>query len=243
MAEDKSVLSVLNPLDSEPWAPKGFKPFGGSRDADKYNRKTFQTLALIPMAFVVGAAIRRMGGQTSEELKKLDKTGPLALAMTSPVLKNEDYAGKRAADPLYGTLSITAPILAAYAAMFYGMKAADRHMENSLNRKYDDQIALKEKEYNDILSSKIYPHKAATKKASALFDVMDAVGLLKWVAPIMLTIGVGSGIASYNYANANDENRAKAKQLAKSLELRARQRWVPKVNLPDDPNSLKDTTI
>ena len=72
---------------------------------------------------------------------------------------------------------------------------------------------------------------------------MDAVGLLKWVAPVMAAVGVGSGIAAYNYANANDENRAKAKQLAKSLELRARQRWVPKVDLPNDPNSLKDTTI
>lgn len=242
MAENKSMLSVLNPLDSEPWAPKSFTPFGNSEEADKYNRKTFQTLALVPLAFVVGAAVRRAAGQSSEELKKLDKTGPLALAMTSPVLNNAAYT-KNAADPLYGTLSITAPVLAAYTALFFGMKAADRHMENNLNRKYDKQIEAKEKEYNDVLSSKLYPNRNNVKTATGLFDVMDAVGLLKWVAPVMAAVGVGSGIAAYNYANANDENRAKAKQLAKSLELRARQRWVPKVDLPNDPNSLKDTTI
>lgn len=242
MAENKSMLSVLNPLDSEPWAPKSFTPFGNSEEADKYNRKTFQTLALVPLAFVVGAAVRRAAGQSSEELKKLDKTGPLALAMTSPVLNNAAYT-KSAADPLYGTLSITAPVLAAYTALFFGMKAADRHMENNLNRKYDKQIEAKEKEYNNVLSSKLYPNRNNVKTATGLFDVMDAVGLLKWVAPVMAAVGVGSGIAAYNYANANDENRAKAKQLAKSLELRARQRWVPKVDLPNDPNSLKDTTI
>lgn len=230
MSKDTSLLSILNPVADNPPAPSFFKPFGSSKAADKYNRKTFQIAALLPIYALLGAALRH--SMSSDELKKLETTGELATAMTSPVRKNVAQP-KVASDLLYqGTMATTIPILVSLGSLFGGMKIADRYKEKKTKQEYEAEIKRLESAYNKEILKRIYPN---AKQASAADDIISSLGIVKLLAPLSVALAVGTAIPAKKYFDDNSKPRKDAKKLKKALEHDARLNWVPKLEL-QNPN-------
>lgn len=245
MAEP-SILSVLNPLSDKPYAPKFFKPFGDTNAADKYNRKAFQVAALVPLYTLLGILARGAMAPRSEELRKLEKTAPIATSMTSTAMPSS-LGEKKASDLLYQSTSSTIPILLMLTSLFGGMKIADRYQEKKLEKQYNDEINSLEKQYNKELAKRLYPnggvkmpkaYKMASdigvKEAGVAEDIIGALGIMQYLAPLSLAIALGTGYTAKKYFDANSEQRKKAASLRKSLEANARVNWVPKMELPED---------
>lgn len=245
MAEP-NILSVLNPLSDKPYAPEFFKPFGDSKSADKYNRKAFQVASIIPIYALLGMLIRGTMSPRSSELKKIDKLAPIATSMTSNATRSS-FGEKQASDLLYQSVSGTLPVLAMLASIFGGMKIADRRQEKKDEAMYNEQIASLEKAYNKELARRLYPNKRksmptaykegsdiSVKEAGVAEDIVGALGIMKYLAPLSLAIALGTGYTAKKYFDANSESRKKARSLRKSLEANARVNWVPKIELPED---------
>lgn len=245
MAEP-SVLSVLNPFSNKPYAPEFFKPFGSNASADKYNRKAFQIATMIPLYTLLGMLIRKIMPPRSKELAKLDKLAPIATSMTSEAT-GSSFGVKNSSDVLYQSGSGTLPLLFMVASLFGGMKIADRHQEKKMEEQYNAQISELEKTYNKELMKRLYPNKSvkaptpykvaadmSIKEAGFAEDIIGALGIMQYLAPVSLAIALGTGYTAKKYFDANSERRKKARSLAKSLESNARVNWVPKVELPED---------
>lgn len=243
---EPSVFSLLNPLSSKPYAPKFFKPFGDNASADKYNRKAFQVAAIVPLYALLGILARNTMAQRSEDLEKLDKLAPIATSMTSTVTPSS-FNSKNASDLLYQSTSTTIPLLMALASFFGGMKMADKYKENKESAEYNQMVADLEKQYNRELSKRLYPNKRtkmpesykmasdeAVKEASISTDLVGALGIMQYLAPLSLAVALASGYAGKQYFDANSEQRKKARALRKGLEAQARVNWVPKMELPED---------
>lgn len=237
MSKDSNILSILNPLADNPPAPEFFKPFGDSRSAKKYNKKAFQVATLIPLYALLGMGLRSAMQAKSDELKSLEKAGPLATSMTS-VSQSSGFGDKKeAGDLLYQTVSSTVPLGAAIAALLVGMKYKDKQLEESTKEEYNKTVKDLERQYNRVLRSKLYP-----KQASATEDLVAALGIMKFIAPVSLAIALASGYGAKQYFDSASEQRKKAKKLKKGLEANARVNWVPKMELPGD-DITGDTTV
>lgn len=245
MMSDPSVFSLLNPLSSKPYAPKFFKPFGDSSTADKYNRKAFQVATIVPLYALLGVLARNSMGVRSEELEKLDKLAPIATSMTSGATPSS-FGSKQGSDLLYQSTSTTIPLLMALASFFGGMKIADKHKEDGAAKEYNAQIEELEQQYNRELAKRMYPNSRvkmpeaskvasdAIKEASISEDLLGALGIMQYLAPLGLAVALGSGYAAKKYFDANSKQRKKAVALRKGLEAKARVNWVPKMELPED---------
>lgn len=237
-----SVLSILNPIADDPYAPEFFKPFGNSKSADKYNKKAFQIAAIVPIYTLLGMAIRNGMHDTSTELKKLDKTGPIATAMTSTAYPSS-LASKGAADLMYQGLSTTVPLAASLAAVIAGMKIRDKMNEDAIKDRYDSEIASLEKKYNREIQKRLYPNGLPQKTAAdPLEDLVGAIGIMKYLAPATLAIALTSGYATKKYFDDTSDQRKKARKVKKGLEASARTNWVPKMELPED-DIVGDVTV
>ena len=239
MSKDSSILSILNPFADNPPAPEFFQPFGDSRSAKKYNKKAFQVATLIPLYTLLGMGIRSAMKSNADELSSLEKAGPRATAMTSVSRPSsfDENGKKEAGDLLYQTVSTTVPLGAAIASLLVGMKNRDRQLEKASEEEYRKTVKDLEGQYNRVLKEKLYP-----KKASATEDLVAALGIMKYIAPVSLAIALTSGYGAKKYFDGISEQRKKAKKLKKGLEAQARINWVPKMELPED-DIKGDTTV
>lgn len=237
-----SILSILNPVADNPYAPEFFKPFGDSKSADKYNRKAFQVAALVPIYTLLGMAIRNGMHGTSKELKKLEKAGPIATSMTSSVTPSS-LSSKNAADLMYQGLSTTVPLAVSLASIIAGMKISDKISEDSIKERYNAEIKKLERQYNREIQKRIYPNGLPKKTASdPLEDLVGAIGIMKYLAPASLAIALTSGYATKKYFDEKSEPRKNARKIKKGLEGAARTNWVPKMELPED-DIIGDVTV
>lgn len=240
-----SVLSILNPFAENPPAPEWFTPFGDRKSAKKYNKKAFQVATLVPLYALLGMALRGTMNKRSEELAKLEKTGPIATAMTSSVAS--DLGKKQAGDLLYQSTAYTVPLGAALASLLVGMKLQDRKYEKEEEDNFNAAVEKLERQYNNELAKRLYPNAKkkmptpsklaydyANKEAGIGEDLIASLGIMKVIAPAALTIALASGYASKKYFDSKSSQRKKAKDLKAGLEAHARTNWIPKMELPGD---------
>lgn len=231
----KSPLSIFNLMDKYSYAPEFFKPFGTSDHAEIYNHKTFQTLAAVPLMFVVGDLLRRNMSSTEKDAESLRKTSK-STADATATMPDIDTEGaiKLAGDTTYSAVRITLPLVAGYIALMAGAKHADKSLENKAKNEFESDIKDKENEYTNTVMNKVYPQPSVKQAGiiGGMASAADSLGLLTWAAPVMAALAGGAFFATKHWADENSKARLKAKGLKSALEKTSRLDWVPKVELP-----------
>ena len=136
---------------------KGIQIFGDSQLGQDFQQLGMYSLGIGALTAIIGYLHRKWGRGASEQSKKALKNIPHTVTVGG-------QARKQAADPLYSVAKWAVPVAAGVIGYRLGTQLEDT--ENKLKVKATADRALKkaEKEYNEVLFSKLYPEAYEKRK-------------------------------------------------------------------------------
>lgn len=226
--------------DQETKQRKGF--FGDGETARDIEGSLKTMAGVAPIAFLVGYLTRHWGAEASSEHgKSKSKIEHLLSVDVQP-------PRKEAGTLVTKGLGVVGPVGTAVLMLAAGMKTADRQRIDRERARVAKRLSKAEAEYNKVFREKLYPGTAdepAAKEANlsegaAMVDkvlgMVPGVGAAALFSTVLAALAFTSG---KRWADGNDPQRRRAKEMSKALENRAIHRWVPKLTI-DDPATLAE---